>query len=452
MLNSNCGIVHCGRDSAQGRWLRADLAAHPRTCVAAIWHHPLFSSGEHGNSPTSRRLWRPLAAAGADLVLNGHDHDYERFAPQTADGAASADGMREFVVGTGGAPLRAFTRVAANSVARYAAAHGVLKLTLRSGRLRLAVHPQRQRHLARRGLRRLPLRAIRPRPRRDRFCSPTRAQHRVFVAPSTGDRQLPPGRDPLPARRGAPDVAHHPPCTRRRSPGRRSPGRRLRRRRAGRGPGCSSIRHPRRSLRPWTRSCKLRGNCNGDRHDPVQVHLGRDGSGGDRGKYRLQLRVAGEPWSPVALVRPAAVRARLRLAPGPDYQVRVRATNGVGTSERVCDGCRRSTSAGSARWLPAPRPLGRGRDGRTTARSAATPWFRAVRVPASRSRSPGREIAWIATPGTTRGSASVFLDDTISDDDQSDAAGAGANTARMAYSICVADQRRARAPARAPRR
>ena len=133
VLNSNCGIVRCGRASAQGRWLRADLAANPRACVAAIWHHPLFSSGEHGDSVRSRRLWRPLAAAGADVVLNGHDHDYERFAPQTIDGDQSPDGMREFVVGTGGAPLRRFGHVAANSVARSAAAHGVLKLTLRSG-------------------------------------------------------------------------------------------------------------------------------------------------------------------------------------------------------------------------------------------------------------------------------------------------------------------------------
>jgi hypothetical protein len=133
VLNSNCGIVRCGPDSAQGRWLRADLAANPRACVAAVWHHPLFSSGEHGNNPRSRRLWRPLADAGAELVLTGHDHDYERFAPQTVDGQPAADGMREFVVGTGGAPLRPFERLAANSVARSASAHGVLKLTLGAG-------------------------------------------------------------------------------------------------------------------------------------------------------------------------------------------------------------------------------------------------------------------------------------------------------------------------------
>src|SRR5678810_1481840 len=78
-LNSNCALVGgCGVGSPQETWLRADLAANPRACVAAIWHHPLFSSGLHGATARSRRLWAPLAAAGADVVLNGHDHDYER--------------------------------------------------------------------------------------------------------------------------------------------------------------------------------------------------------------------------------------------------------------------------------------------------------------------------------------------------------------------------------------
>ncbi len=133
VLNSNCDIVRCGRKSAQNRWLRADLAAHPRACVAAIWHHPLFTSGFHGPSPMVRPLWRALAEAGADVVINGHDHDYERFAPQTIDGVAAVDGMREFVVGTGGSPLRAFTGLSANSEARNAGTYGVLKLTLSPG-------------------------------------------------------------------------------------------------------------------------------------------------------------------------------------------------------------------------------------------------------------------------------------------------------------------------------
>jgi hypothetical protein len=129
-LNSNCDEVACGAGSAQERWLRADLAAHPRACVAAVWHHPLFSSGEHGSNPAVAPLWRALEEAGADVVLNGHDHDYERFAPQTWTGASSASGMREFVVGTGGAALRPFPRVTANSVVRNASTHGVLRLTL----------------------------------------------------------------------------------------------------------------------------------------------------------------------------------------------------------------------------------------------------------------------------------------------------------------------------------
>ena len=133
-LNSNCAAVGgCGAGSEQERWLRADLAAHPRACVAAVWHHPLFSSGTHGASPEVRSLWQALEDAGAELVLNGHDHDYERFAPQTAAGAAAASGIREFVVGTGGAPLRPFDTIVANSERRSSAAFGVLRLTLRDG-------------------------------------------------------------------------------------------------------------------------------------------------------------------------------------------------------------------------------------------------------------------------------------------------------------------------------
>jgi Calcineurin-like phosphoesterase len=132
-LNANCSQVGCGLGSAQVRWLEADLAAHPRACVAAIWHQPLFSSGYHGGTAAVRTLWQVLDAAGADIVLNGHDHDYERFAPQDADGRADPDGMVEFVVGTGGADLRPFVTVTANSIVRDHSSHGVLKLTLRPG-------------------------------------------------------------------------------------------------------------------------------------------------------------------------------------------------------------------------------------------------------------------------------------------------------------------------------
>ncbi|OGO56264.1 MAG: hypothetical protein A2V85_09495 [Chloroflexi bacterium RBG_16_72_14] len=132
-LNSNCSIVGCAAGSEQVRWLQADLAALPRQCVAAVWHQPLFSSGRHGNNANVRALWQALEAAGAELVINGHDHDYERFAPQTATGIASPGGIREFVVGTGGAALRGFGTVKPNSQRRNAATFGVLRLTLRAG-------------------------------------------------------------------------------------------------------------------------------------------------------------------------------------------------------------------------------------------------------------------------------------------------------------------------------
>jgi hypothetical protein len=115
---------------AQVVWLRADLAAHPRACVAAYWHHPLFSSGRHGNDESVRPFWDVLHAAGAELVLNGHDHDYERFAPQTPSGQAATGGIREIVVGTGGAGLRPFEGARPNSQVRDAGTNGVLKLTL----------------------------------------------------------------------------------------------------------------------------------------------------------------------------------------------------------------------------------------------------------------------------------------------------------------------------------
>jgi hypothetical protein len=131
VLDSDCVEVDgCGPDSAQGAWLAADLAANDARCTLAIWHHPRFSSGMHGNDPITDPFWRALHAAGADAVVNGHDHDYERFAPQDPDGAAAPTGLREFVVGTGGAELRPFERSVANSVVRSSVAHGVLELTL----------------------------------------------------------------------------------------------------------------------------------------------------------------------------------------------------------------------------------------------------------------------------------------------------------------------------------
>jgi hypothetical protein len=132
VLDSMCEKVGgCDASSPQGRWLAADLAASGATCTVAIFHHPRFSSGQHGNLPAMDAFWRPLYAAGVDVIVNGHDHDYERFAPQDPDGQADQTrGIREFVVGTGGAPLRNFAGIAPNSEARLAGGYGVLKLTL----------------------------------------------------------------------------------------------------------------------------------------------------------------------------------------------------------------------------------------------------------------------------------------------------------------------------------
>jgi hypothetical protein len=130
-LNSNCSSVHCGSGSPQVKWLEADLAAHPSTCTLAYWHHPHFSSGPHGDGGTSGEFWAALHAGGADVVLNGHDHDYERFAPQNQYGEPDhAYGVREFVVGTGGRSHYQFTSIKPNSEARNADTFGVLLLTL----------------------------------------------------------------------------------------------------------------------------------------------------------------------------------------------------------------------------------------------------------------------------------------------------------------------------------
>jgi Calcineurin-like phosphoesterase len=129
-LNSN---VPVGRSSGQAAWLRNDLAANSARCTLAYWHFPLFSSSKHGNIEMMRDFWRVLYDAGADVVLSAHDHVYERFAPQTPDGAADPmRGIREFVVGTGGAPPYPFVDVKENSEARVSTL-GVLKLSLKAG-------------------------------------------------------------------------------------------------------------------------------------------------------------------------------------------------------------------------------------------------------------------------------------------------------------------------------
>ncbi len=133
MLNSECREVGgCGPDSRQIQWLREDLKSHPSACTLAYWHKPLFSSGgAHGNDLEMKPFWQALYDAHADVVINGHDHDYERFAPQNPDGAAdAARGVREFVAGTGGKNHRPFGKILPTSEVRDATAFGVLKLTL----------------------------------------------------------------------------------------------------------------------------------------------------------------------------------------------------------------------------------------------------------------------------------------------------------------------------------
>ncbi len=134
VLNSNCSQVGgCRAGSPQEQWLRADLAAYPATCTLAYWHHPRFSSGSHGNSTAVQPLWQALYDAGADVVVSSHDHDYERFAPQTPSRAADpAYGIRQFVAGMGGKSHYGFGTIQPNSEVRNSDTYGVLKFTLRA--------------------------------------------------------------------------------------------------------------------------------------------------------------------------------------------------------------------------------------------------------------------------------------------------------------------------------
>jgi hypothetical protein len=134
-LNSNCTAISggCGYNSAQEKWLRADLATHSNTCTLAYWHHPTFTSGYETGGAAMSQMWTDLYNANADLVLGGHDHQYERFAPQNPTGQYDPTrGIREFVVGTGGRSLEGFGTPLANSQVRNSTTYGVLKLTLHS--------------------------------------------------------------------------------------------------------------------------------------------------------------------------------------------------------------------------------------------------------------------------------------------------------------------------------
>ncbi len=134
-LNSNdcMRIGGCSVLSNQVRWLKADLSSNEdRTCTLAYMHHPRFSSGEeHGNTPEVGPLWDVLYDAGVDVVLSGHEHNYERFAPQDPGGRADPErGIHEFVVGTGGESHYEIGRTLSNSQVHNDNTYGVLKLTL----------------------------------------------------------------------------------------------------------------------------------------------------------------------------------------------------------------------------------------------------------------------------------------------------------------------------------
>jgi acid phosphatase type 7 len=133
-LNSNCDSVGgCDRGSPQELWLRADLAQHQNACTLAYWHHPRFVSGSvHEGDTRMEAFWQALYEFHADVVLSSHAHNYERFALQTPTGTADpANGIREFIVGTGGRNLHLFgPTVAPNSVVRHDETFGVLKMTL----------------------------------------------------------------------------------------------------------------------------------------------------------------------------------------------------------------------------------------------------------------------------------------------------------------------------------
>jgi hypothetical protein len=132
-LNSNCSQVSCSSGSAQDAWLRDDLARNPTKCTLAFFHHPRWSSGLAGSNSNMGSLMTSLYNGGADVVLAGHDHLYERFAPQNPSGAAdSARGIREFVVGTGGKSLVDWSSIKANSEKRNNTTFGVLRVALHS--------------------------------------------------------------------------------------------------------------------------------------------------------------------------------------------------------------------------------------------------------------------------------------------------------------------------------
>ena len=132
-LNSECtqpGVGGCSATSPQTRWLKADLAAHPNTCTLAYFHRPYFSDNG-GTVAKVKQLFTALYNGGADVLLVGHQHIYERFQPQSPSGAADSNGVRQFIVGTGGRSQSALAATPpTGSEQRNSGTFGVLKLTL----------------------------------------------------------------------------------------------------------------------------------------------------------------------------------------------------------------------------------------------------------------------------------------------------------------------------------
>lgn len=129
-LNSVCDHVECDDRSDQIDWLRRDLSSTTSNCVIAYWHHPRFSSGTVGSNPAMATAWRILQEAGAEIVLSGHSHHYERFAPQDHRGQGAPEGIRQFVIGTGGTALHQVGTPLLNSERVVEGQHGVLRLEL----------------------------------------------------------------------------------------------------------------------------------------------------------------------------------------------------------------------------------------------------------------------------------------------------------------------------------
>ena len=145
VLNSNCAkIGGCGQGSEQYEWLADDLEQHGDTCIGAYFHYPLFSAGgQHGGKPSVRPFWRLLHQHGAEWVLGGNDHNYQRFAPQSPDGELDTErGIRQFVVGTGGASHYKLGTPLPNTEVQNSGTFGVLRLTLHASSYEWEFIPQ----------------------------------------------------------------------------------------------------------------------------------------------------------------------------------------------------------------------------------------------------------------------------------------------------------------------